>query len=300
MLKSFKQLDNILRGQATQLPSLQQGQIEIPLKGLSIVLLVLGLVYGVCMGSYAMMHGNEGKFMQLTASTVKFPLLFFLTLVITFPSLYVFNALIGSRLSILSALRLLVASLGVMLAVVASLGPIVIFFAASTSSYPFMILLNVAVCGVSGILGLSFLLRTLHRLVIIQEDKNIDLHGPPASTQPIESGYKFLDKESRYDTDDTDVPHVPIDLDDPKGPVNMPRKPIPPYSALDRIGSFTSIKAKSVFRIWLLVFALVGAQMSWVLRPFVGNPASPFEWFREQDSNFFQAVLKTFFSLFTG
>ena len=299
MLQSFKQLDNILRGQATQLPSLEQGQIEIPLKGLSLVLLLLGLVYGVCMGSYAMIHGNDDRFMQLTASTVKFPLLFFLTLVITFPSLYVFNALIGSRLSILSALRLLVASLGVMLAVVASLGPIVVFFAASTSSYPFMVLLNVAVCGVSGVFGLGFLLRTLHRLVIIQEDKNIDLHQPPSTAQSIESGYKFLDKENCDDAA-ADGPDTPIDLDNPKRPVKMPPKPKHPYSALDRIGSFTSNKAKSVFRIWLLVFALVGAQMSWVLRPFIGSPTSPFEWFREQDSNFFQAVLKTFFSLFTG
>ena len=95
MLQSFKQLDNILRGQATQLPSLQQGQIEIPLRGISLVLLVLGLLYGICMGSYSMIQGSDDRFMQLFASTIKFPLLFFLTLVVTFPSLYVFNALIG-------------------------------------------------------------------------------------------------------------------------------------------------------------------------------------------------------------
>ncbi len=188
MLKWFKQLDNILRGEATQLTALQQGRIEIPIGGLSVVLIFLGVLYGLCMGSYAMIQSDGHAYMQLIASTVKFPLLFFLTLVVTFPSLYVFNALRGSRLSVLSTLRLLVASLGVMLAVVASLGPIVVFFALSTTSYPFMVLLNVATCTVSGMLGLTFLLRTLHRLVIIQEDLEEKLSTPsiePPKETPV-------------------------------------------------------------------------------------------------------------------
>ena len=158
MLKSFRQLDKILRGDATQLPSLQQGKIEIDTSGLSMVLLLLGMVYGLCAGSYAIIQSGGQNYMQLIASMVKIPLLFFLTLAITFPSLYVFNTLIGSRLSIISSMRLLIASAGVMLAVLASLGPIVVFFALSTTSYPFMILLNVATSTVAGLLGLGFLL----------------------------------------------------------------------------------------------------------------------------------------------
>jgi hypothetical protein len=30
--------------------------------------------------------------------------------------------------------------------------------------------------------------------------------------------------------------------------------------------------------------------MSWVLRPFIGSPDRPFEWFRYRQSNFFEAV----------
>src|SRR5213078_3989122 len=77
---------------------------------------------------------------------------------------YVFNALVGSRLSILSVVRLLVISLVVMLTVLASLGPIVAFFSASTTSYPFMLLLNVAFYAVAGFLGLRCVLVTLDRL----------------------------------------------------------------------------------------------------------------------------------------
>ena len=58
----------------------------------------------------------------------------------------------------------------------------------------------------------------------------------------------------------------------------------PPYPHLDP-------RVKLIFRVWVVVFGLVGAQMSWVLRPFVGNPHQPFTFFRERDSHFFQAVI---------
>ena len=45
--------------------------------------------------------------MQMLATILKVPLLFLLTLIVTFPSLYVFSALSGSRLSAGATLRLL-------------------------------------------------------------------------------------------------------------------------------------------------------------------------------------------------
>ena len=59
-----------------------------------------------------------------------------------------------------------------------------------------------------------------------------------------------------------------------------PRKPRPAASP-----------ATTLFRIWVVVFAVVGAQMSWVLRPFLGAPGLPFELFREREGNFFMAVV---------
>jgi hypothetical protein len=53
-----------------------------------------------------------------------------------------------------------------------------------------------------------------------------------------------------------------------------------------------------VFRLWVIVFALVGAQMSWVLRPFIGDPDQAFTWLRPRQSNFFEAVWYTFQDLF--
>jgi hypothetical protein len=55
-----------------------------------------------------------------------------------------------------------------------------------------------------------------------------------------------------------------------------------------------------VFRVWLVAFALVGAQMSWVLRPFIGSPTQEFAWFRPRESSFFEAVIRSLRSLFGG
>ena len=257
LLGGLSELDRILRGELTKVSSLRRGGIEVSPGRLSVIIVVLGMVYGICMGTFALFRMKGPHAWQILASMVKVPLLFYLTLIVTLPSLYVFNALVGSRLTLATVVRLLVASLGVMVAVLASLGPIVAFFSVSTTSYPFMLLFNVVVCGVSGALGLSFLLQTLHRLSILD-------------ARPV-------------------VPPIAEGLE-----------PVEPASPLDPVESRVLGKhVKTVFNLWVIVFALVGAQMGWVLRPFIGNPDMPFTWFRGRESNFFQAVVHTFQSLFS-
>jgi hypothetical protein len=38
---------------------------------------------------------------------------------------------------------------------------------------------------------------------------------------------------------------------------------------------------RTLLRAWLIIYAFVGIQMAWVLRPFIGNPRSPRSFFRE-------------------
>jgi hypothetical protein len=272
MIRGFKALDRVLRGEATRLPALRELRIDIPAGGLVGVLIVLGMVAGACTGLYAVItryHDDPANAImgweQLLASTVKVPMLFCLTLLVTFPSLYVFNALVGSRLNMGAMLRLVVAALCVMMAVLASLGPIVAFFAVSTTSYPFMKLLNVVAYAVAGSLGLSFLLQTLHRLSLAQmEETGSGSAGstPTEVSTPVES-----------------AAGVPPPYPAPGALEHDPSRAIDP-------------RVKLIFRVWVVVFGLVGAQMSWVLRPFVGNPHQPFTFFRERDSHFFQAVIE--------
>jgi hypothetical protein len=58
--------------------------------------------------------------------------------------------------------------------------------------------------------------------------------------------------------------------------------------------------AVAVLRVWLAVWALVGAQMAWILRPFIGVADAPFTLFREQESNFYLNILETLRQMFGG
>ena len=268
-----KQLDLILRGETTSPARLRDGRFDIPVFGLAVVIDALGLAYGACMGLFALTGSGSGSLMQIPASMLKVPALFLLTLVVTLPSLYVFNALVGSRLAMSSVVRLLVASLAVMLAVLASLGPIVGFFAICTTSYSFIVLLNVLVYAIAGVLGLKFLLQTLHRMTVARTESLVAM---PLTPPPPSGGTAAA--ERRDDSDD----RGPHDL----GPLDpTPNNVLGPHT-------------RTVFRIWVLVFGLVGAQMGWILRPFIGDPNLPFQWFRERQSNFFEAVIIAFGNLF--
>jgi hypothetical protein len=254
MRKWILAMDNILRGESTRLARLREGPLDIPAGGLTLLIVLLGAFHGFCMGCLALFT-RESAASQVFASMLKVPALFLLTLLVTFPSLYVFNALVGSRLKLITLLRLLIAALAVTLAVLASFGPIVAFFSLTTTSYPFMVLLNVLLFGIAGVLGLAFLLQTLHRLTLV---------GVP--------------DPAAY------------------GPTSTPAEPA---GALGRLtGSVLGANVKAVFFCWVIVFGLVGAQMSWILRPFIGNPKQPFEWFRDRDSNFFHAVGQALLDLF--
>jgi len=283
MFRWLKHLDWLLRGEATRPEALRDGNVPVETNGLAILLVLLGAIYGVCMGSFSLLKevppeivDPNGRYLQLLATTIKVPTLFYLTLLVTFPSLYVFNALVGSRLTVLSVLRLLIASLAVNLSVLASLGPIVLFFSLSTKSHAFIVLLNVAVFAVAGVLGLMFLLQTLHRLTTMEAERTT-IARRRAADAAVES----------LAADDSNPPAEPSDRAEP-GALDMP-----PGQSLGR-------HTRLVFNCWVILFAVVGAQMGWVLRPFVGNPSLPFEWFRERQSNFFEAVLNTLSALFGG
>ena len=261
MLSAFKQLDELLRGRITSPERLAQGQVELSLRRFVPLAVGLGAIYGFFMGWYALSIYWGGtkldpqRCWQLVATMVKLPALFLLTLMVTFPSLYVFNALIGCRLSFTATLRLLVGAIAVNVAVAASLGPILGFFTVSTTSYPFM------VCSMSCCWALPgawpwlsccthcdgwpirVLRRPLRHSTPVARQKQACLRGVLFPTCRVASS----------------------------GPWIACRCPLPDYA----VG-----QAKTIFQIWLLIYCLVGAQMGWVLRPFIGNPNMPFTWFR--------------------
>jgi len=47
---------------------------------------------------------------------------------------------------------------------------------------------------------------------------------------------------------------------------------------------------RNVVRFWILLYAFVGSQMAWTLRPFIGAPSMKFELFRQLGGNFYTNV----------
>ena len=298
MFAWFCSLDRLLRGEATDVRVLERGEVDVPLPGMTVLTALLGAAYGLCMASFALMRTGGEAYDQAGASMAKVPLLFLLTLVVTFPSLYVFNALVGSRLGFGAVLRLLIAATAVILAVLASFGPIVAFFSVSTTSYPFMVLLNVVMFAVSGLLGMGFLLQTLHRMSVTGMSTHrvspfthagreavppaaLPVHGAAESAVPRDGGSPQATIAEQLTSDREGLAAV-RDF----SPLEMPS------------GQLLGNHVRRVFRCWMIVFGLVGSQMGWVLRPFIGNPDEPFTWFRPRQSNFFEAVWQTLGSLF--
>ncbi len=55
-------------------------------------------------------------------------------------------------------------------------------------------------------------------------------------------------------------------------------------------GSERASARRTVIWLWILLYAFVGSQMAWTLRPFVGAPGLPFEPFRQLGGNFYANI----------
>jgi hypothetical protein len=207
-------------------------------------------------GWYAVaLHWGSGRpdgYLQLLAGIVKLPALFLCTLAVTFPSLFVFSSLAGVDLDLAATLRMLVSAIVVNLAVAASLGTILAFFTLSTTSYPFMVVLNVTLLGVAGSAGLGFLRRTLTQLA-----------APSAGSEPGAAANASERTTSAWADPNERAPRAQ-------------ERASRPHDA-----------ARSIFRVWTVIYALVGMQMGWLLRPFIGHPQAAFSLFRPRAANFF-------------
>jgi hypothetical protein len=283
MGKLIKDIDDLLRGRFTASEDLREGRIAVPERTLVTGGVLLGAIYGIFMGLYGTLRPKNPTFLQLLATTAKLPLLFFLTLAVTFPSLYVISAMAGSRLNGRDTFRLLLAAVAVDLALLASFGPITGFFTLSTESYPFMVVLNVLFFATAGAAGLLFLRRALDKVLESPGPKvpqpNLGAKPPSGDAPPSVSGSPDPESDVRSSA------QPPASHESRTHPRPSPREDSP-------------ARARLIFRLWMVIFGVVGAQMGWILRPFIGDPERPFELFRERDSNFFQAFFRVLGDLF--
>jgi len=68
--------------------------------------------------------------------------------------------------------------------------------------------------------------------------------------------------------------------------------------AVKTMGSQDQAAHRTLLRFWFLIYAFVGTQMAWILRPFVGDPGTGFAVFRNIGGNFYTDVIRSIGQLF--
>src|SRR5262249_33228681 len=142
-------------------------------------------------------------------SAIKVPFLIMTTFMLSMPSFYVMNTLLGLRNDFPSVVRALMTTQVGLTVILTSLSPFTAFWYASGSAYHPAILFNGAMFAVAS-LGAQWMLRREYEPLIREDAKH-----------------------------------------------------------------------RWMLRTWIFIYVFVGIQMAWVLRPFVGDPQAPVQFFRE-------------------
>ena len=170
--------------------------------------ILLGVFYGILMGCYGGI--SSGRILQPIYSGLKVPMLLGITFLLSLPSFYVINTLMGLADDFKDILRALAAAQAVLTIVLASLSPFTLFWYASFTDHDVATLFNAFMFSIASLCGQRALRRYYKPLIA---------------------------RNSRH---------------------------------------------RWMRRIWLLIYAFVGIQMGWVLRPFIGHPDMPTTFFRAE------------------
>lgn len=216
MIGFLRRADAVLRGHRWKGGSTQPAYSPGALLG---IVLTFGLAYGGVMGTFGGIGGDRPW--QVVYSALKVPLLLVATFLLSLPSFFVLNTLLGLRGDFPQVFRALLATQAGLTILLGSLAPLTAAWYASSDDYSAAILFN----------ALMFALASISAQWSLRRDYR-----------------ELIAKNPRH---------------------------------------------RSLLRIWILIYAFVGIQMGWTLRPFVGDPASPVQFFREGGlSNAYLAVLQ--------
>ena len=181
-----------------------------------LIICAFTFIYGTVMGSY---H----SFFQSVIAGLKVIVLFLASLIICFPSFFVIQQVLGSKMTFRQMIIIVLSGFVLTSAIALSFSPIIILFQITGGNYHFLQLLHVAIFLFSGIFGMKLMIDAL----------------------------KFAcEKKDTY-------PQIGV----------------------------------TVFRIWIIILAFVGIQLSWNLRPFLCDKNEEFKLFRKYEGNFYTAII---------
>lgn len=209
----FSVIATLLQNRQAFLDEVFQG-VDLPQK-----IRALLVASGLCFAVYGGIIGASASGMQALSSAIKLPILYLLTMLICFPTLFLFNVFFGAQQSFRQQFTLLLTAVAVISVLLVGFAPVTLFFLVTAHSYQFFKLLNVGVFTVTGIIGVTFFYQAMQMMA------------------------------------GTDAPGL----------------------------SFRT----RILRFWLVLYAFVGSQLGWTLRPFFGAPGTNFEMFRNIQGNFY-------------
>jgi hypothetical protein len=216
---------DILRGESA--PQRMNQEPARSVATLTLAIAAFGMFYGGVMGTYGGVGGP--RMWQVVYSALKVPFLLTTTFLLSLPSFFVVNTLLGLRVDFPRVVRALIATQAGLTIILSALAPYTAFWYVSGSGYQPAILFNGVIFAVASVCAQWMLRRSYQPL--------------------IES--------------------------DPKH--------------------------RWMLFAWLLIYVFVGIQMAWVLRPFIGSPDAPVEFFREGSwSNAYEAVIQMIWDVLFG
>jgi len=119
-----------------------------------LVICVFTFLYGIVMGSY---H----SFLQSIVAGLKVTFLFYSAILICFPSFYVIQQVLGSRMELRQMVFIILSGFVLTSSIALSFAPIVILFQLTGGNYHFLQLLHVAIFIFSGIFGMKLIIDAL-------------------------------------------------------------------------------------------------------------------------------------------
>jgi hypothetical protein len=151
----FSTVITLLRDRQEFLEEIHEGvKLKSKISALMISSFCFFAIYGAIIG---MFHSP----LQALSSAIKLPALYLVTLLVCLPTLYIFNALFGSKKTIAQHFTYLLTAVCVIAVLLCAFAPVTLFFLITVNDYHFFLLMNVIIFGLTGILGISFLYQVM-------------------------------------------------------------------------------------------------------------------------------------------
>ncbi|MCF8297146.1 MAG: hypothetical protein K9J13_06330 [Saprospiraceae bacterium] len=115
--------------------------------------------------------GSSHSFPQALVSSLKLPVLFLISTLICFPTLYFFLAILGLKQNFYQLFSYTLVCLTIISGVLLVFAPISFFFLITTSNYYFFKLLNVIVFAIAGFVGIYVFYKNIN----IEIDNNVEV-----------------------------------------------------------------------------------------------------------------------------